>query len=77
MHKLGGDIFTSAEMGKQLLLQNIQPSENGTHAPNAVVWENVTDELNLPALGISWIEFDPSNSNTVYFATGPTAILVC
>ncbi|MCK6612411.1 MAG: hypothetical protein L6Q78_15385 [Bacteroidia bacterium] len=33
-------------------------------------WRNVTDILNLPALGISWIEFDPSNSNDVYFATG-------
>ncbi|MCK6611603.1 MAG: T9SS type A sorting domain-containing protein [Bacteroidia bacterium] len=33
-------------------------------------WTNVTDVLNLPALGISWIEFDPANLNDVYFATG-------
>ncbi|MDZ4666735.1 MAG: hypothetical protein SGJ00_02515 [bacterium] len=30
-------------------------TENG-----GTTWQNVTDVLNLPALGISWIEFDPA-----------------
>ncbi|MEN9458697.1 MAG: hypothetical protein RL135_1287, partial [Bacteroidota bacterium] len=54
----------------QIIYAGTQASGLWKTSNGGTTWNNVTDILNLPALGISWIEFDPSNSNTIYFATG-------